>query len=222
MRERILVLGAHPDDCEIAIGGTVVSYARRGHEVAMVTLRIPADNHDSCPKTRARRQAEGQKAAQLLGVNLSCLELTRDQIQPDATLVGTFDRLLGEIQPTSVYTHWVGDSHPEHVGAARAILAATRRNRCSVYMFEPTMPGGVTEQAFRPQKFVDISDSIDQKMASLSCYETQLERYGQGWLEAIRGRAAQRGFQIGCQYAEAFEVVKEITSIPELKKAAGP
>jgi LmbE family N-acetylglucosaminyl deacetylase len=86
-------------------------------------------------------------------------------------------------------------------------------------MYEATMPGGISEQPFRAQKFIDISETIERKMASLACHETQIERYGQGWLEAIRGRAAHRGFQIRQRYAEAFEVVKEISAIPDLRES---
>jgi len=82
-----------------------------------------------------------------------------------------------------------------------------------VYMYEATLPGGITGHSFRAQKFVDISDTIDAKIQSLATYETQLDRYGQGWLEAVRGRAAHRGFQMGTRYAEAFQVVKEIIPI---------
>ena len=55
-------------------------------------------------------------------------------------------------------------------------------------------------------------------MASLQCYETQVEIYGQGWLDAIRGRAAHRGFQIGRRYAEAFQVVKDLAEIPDVRQ----
>ena len=79
------------------------------------------------------------------------------------------------------------------------------------------MPGGISAHSFRPQKYVDISDSIDAKVASLRAYDTQLRRYGEGWIEAIRGRAAHRGFQMGRSYAEAFQVVKEITAIEDLR-----
>jgi LmbE family N-acetylglucosaminyl deacetylase len=100
------------------------------------------------------------------------------------------------------------------VSLSRAVLAATRRNLCSVYMYEATIPGGITPHAFRAQKFIDISETVDAKMASLEAYETQLLRYGPEWLEAIRGRAAHRGFQIGRRYAEAFQVIKELGTIP--------
>ncbi|GIW39838.1 MAG: GlcNAc-PI de-N-acetylase [Candidatus Binatia bacterium] len=208
--ERILVFGTHPDDAEIGAGGTIASFARRGYPVLIVNFRIPAGNGDASEAERERRRKEGERAAGILGAQLCSFGLRREEIRPDARLVGTLDRLLQEFRPTQVYTHWVGDSHPEHVATTRAVLAATRRNSCSVYMYEATIPGGITERAFRPQRFVDISDTIECKIRSLESYETQLEVYGPGWIAAVRGRAAERGFQVGCAYAEAFEVVKEI------------
>lgn len=219
MHERVIVFGAHPDDGEIGAGGTIAAYAERGHRIVMVVLRVPNGPGENCPKGLERRRGEADRAARALGAEVITLGLGRDAIRPDARLVGAIDRMLDDIQPTAVYTHWTGDSHPEHIALTRAVLAATRHNRCSVYMYEATMPGGISEQPFRAQKFIDISDTIDRKMASLACHETQIERYGQGWLEAIRGRAAHRGFQIRQRYAEAFEVVKEISVIPNLRVA---
>jgi LmbE family N-acetylglucosaminyl deacetylase len=99
----------------------------------------------------------------------------------------------------------------------RAVLASARRNTCSVYMYEVTLPGGIGPDPYHAQKYVDISDTIDAKMASLACYDTQVEAYGPSWLDAIRGRAAYRGFQMGRAFAEAFSVVKDITIIPDLR-----
>jgi len=214
--ERIVVFGAHPDDAEIGAGGTVATYAERGHRVVMVNRRVPGGPEDTHDGERERRRAEAVQAAHTLGAELLSFGLPRDAIQPDARLVSAIDRLLADVQPTAVYTHWLGDSHPEHIALSRAVLAATRRNRCSVYMYEATIPGGISAHAFRAQKFVDISSVIGRKMDSLAAYQTQLQRYGNEWLEAIRGRAAHRGFQIGGQYAEAFQVVKELTPIPDL------
>ena len=217
MRESIIVFGAHPDDAEIGAGGTIAAYARRGHRTVMVNVRVPGGPDDAVHHDRERRRGEAERAARTLGAELLSLGLARDAIQPNARLVTAIDQLLDDVQPTAVFTHWLGDSHPEHIALSRAVLAATRRNSCSVYMYEATIPGGIRADAFRPQRFVDISDTVDSKMISLECYETQLERYGQGWLEAIRGRAAHRGFQIGRRYAEAFEVVKDVAAIPEVR-----
>jgi LmbE family N-acetylglucosaminyl deacetylase len=217
LQERIIVLGAHPDDAEIGAGGTIAAYAKRGHYVLMVNVRVPGGNGDTSEEERGRRHAESMAAAQALGAELFSFGWARDAIQPGAKLVGAIDDLLADVKPTAIYTHWVGDSHPEHIGLTRSVFASTRRNRCSVYMYEATLPGGITGHAFRAQKFVDVSDTIDAKIDSLSSYETQLDRYGQEWLEAVRGRAAHRGFQMGTRYAEAFQVVKEIAAIRDAR-----
>lgn len=218
MQERIVIFGAHPDDGEIGAGGTIAAYTRRGHRVVLVNVRVPAGNGDASEADRCRRHAEAERAAQALGAELLSFGWPREAIQPNAALVGAIDDLLADVKPTAVYTHWLGDSHPEHIALSRAVLASTRRNRCSVYMYEATLPGGITGHAFRAQKFVDIGDAIDAKIESLTSYETQLERYGPEWLEAIRGRAALRGFQMGARFAEAFQVVKEVTSIPDVRR----
>ena len=215
MRERIIVFGAHPDDGEIGAGGTIAAYAQRGHRVLMVNVRVPGGHDDTNGKERERRRQEADQAARALGAELLSFGLARDAVQPNARLVSAIDQLLADVQPAAIYTHWLGDSHPEHVALSRAVLAAGRKNQCSVYMYEATLPGGISAHSFRAQKFIDISDTIENKMTSLASYETQLERYGQEWLDAIRGRAAHRGFQIGRRYAEAFQVVKELTPIPE-------
>jgi LmbE family N-acetylglucosaminyl deacetylase len=216
-RERVIVFGAHPDDGEIGAGGLIAAYADRGHRIVMAIMRVPSGAEAGGPPERERRWAEANRAAEILGAELLIFGLDRDAIRPDARLVGAIDKLVADFRPTSVYTHWLGDSHPEHIGLTRAVLAATRHNQCSVYMYEATIPGGITEQSFRPQKFVGVSDTIERKMESLACHHTQLERFGSSWLEAIRGRAAHRGFQIRQRYAEAFEVVKEIAAIPDLR-----
>jgi LmbE family N-acetylglucosaminyl deacetylase len=217
MRESILVVGAHPDDAEIGVGGTLAAYAARQHRALMVNVRVPGGHNDGCHETRSRRFDEATRAAGILGVEMITFGLERTDIRPNSRLVGVIERLLENVQPTEVYTHWVGDSHPEHVALTQAVLAATRHNRHSVFMYEATIPGGITEHSFRPQRFVDISNTIEEKMDSLASYETQVARYGPGWLEAVRGRAAHRGFQIGRAYAEAFEVVKQIAPIADLR-----
>lgn len=217
MRETILVIGAHPDDCEIGAGGTIAAYVQRGHRAIVVNFRVPHDGEDPAAPPAGHRRLEGENAVRALGGEYVCFSLDREDIQPNSRLIGLIDGILAEHRPSAVFTHWLGDSHPEHIATTRAVLAATRKNQCSVYQYEATVPGGITPHSFRPQKFVDVSDVMDVKLRSLACHETQIATYGDGWIEAIRGRAAHRGFQMGRRYAEAFEVVKEITSIPDLR-----
>ena len=88
------------------------------------------------------------------------------------------------------------------------VVAATRKNSFNVYMYEQTIPGGITPAAFRAQYIVDVSSVINEKMDSIRAHWTQMKRNGDWWLEGIRGRAMYRGYQIQTQYAEAFEIIK--------------
>jgi LmbE family N-acetylglucosaminyl deacetylase len=123
-----------------------------------------------------------------------------------------FDRLFDTVDPHLVYTHWDHDSHQDHVAVSQAVLAAGRRNRCSLLMYEQTIPGGVVSgPGFKAQSFVDISQFIDRKCQSILVHQSQIEQNGgDWWLDGVRGRALYRGYQMNVRYAEAFEVVKEI------------
>ena len=80
-------------------------------------------------------------------------------------------------------------------------------------MYEQALPSGLTPYAFRAQVFVDISDTIETKIKSVLAHNSQVQNFSEQWVQGIRGRATYRGFQINVEYAEAFEVVKEIKQI---------
>jgi hypothetical protein len=121
-----------------------------------------------------------------------------------------FDRSFSS-RSALAYTHWDQDSHQDHTAVARTVIAAARKNRCSLLMYEQTIPGGVVPGGFKAQSFVDISDFIDRKTQSILIHRTQIAMNGgDWWLEGLRGRAMYRGYQINVRFAEAFEVVKEV------------
>ena len=75
-------------------------------------------------------------------------------------------------------------------------------------MYETTIPGGITESAFRPQLYVDITDTLNLKSEALDCFTSQKIRCGDLWIEAVIGRSSYRGYQLNTRYAEAFEVIR--------------
>ena len=60
---------------------------------------------------------------------------SNDMTQP-RLLVKEFDRIIDSFNPDIVYGHWNHDSHQDHVSVANSVIASTRKNRCSVYMYE--------------------------------------------------------------------------------------
>jgi LmbE family N-acetylglucosaminyl deacetylase len=196
----ILAFGAHPDDIEVGMGGTIKTFSQK-NEVTLVIISIPDDDEV--------RRKEAAKAAETLGADLKILDVDPDKLSFDRRLVNKIDKVIRDGAPDFVFTHWNCDSHQDHVAVSCAVNAATRKNNCCVYMYEQTIPGGIVPFSFRAQSFVDISKAIDTKMASVKDHKSQVERNGDWWIHGIRGRATFRGYQINVNYAEAFEVVKE-------------
>ena len=197
----VIVFGAHPDDVEIGMAGTIRRLAAAGNEVYSCIASIP-DHRD-------RRVIEAQEAARILGIReVIVLPLQVEELGYNRQSIGAIDAIIRSLNPHSVFTHWIEDSHQDHVNVTRCVVAATRKNSFNVYMYEQTIPGGITPAAFRAQYIVDVSSVINEKMDSIRAHWTQMKRNGDWWLEGIRGRAMYRGYQIQTQYAEAFEIIK--------------
>ncbi len=197
----VVVFGAHPDDIEIGMAGTICRLTACGNQVYSCIATIP-DQRES-------RLKEARDAAQILGIKeVIVLPMKTHEFGYNRQSVGAIDSIIKQLGPCSVFTHWIEDSHQDHVNVTRCIVAASRKNHFNVYMYEQTIPGGITPAGFRAQYLVDVSRFIDQKMASIHAHATQIKRNGPWWSEGIRGRAMYRGYQIQTQYAEAFEVIK--------------
>ena len=201
LRKSVVVFGAHPDDVEIGMAGTISRLAADGNHVYLCIASIPDE--------RERRMLETREAARILGAKEVFFMMLKPQdLGYNRKTIGAIDSIVNRLDPHSIFTHWVEDSHQDHVNLTRCVIAATRKNNFNVYMYEQTIPGGITPAAFRAQYLIDVSNFVEQKMASIRAHVSQIERNGDWWMEGIRGRAMYRGYQMHTKYAEAFEVVK--------------
>lgn len=197
----IVVFGAHPDDVEIGMAGTIARLSRAGNEVYVCVATVP-DN-------REQRMAEAREAGRIMGVkDVLFMSLKSHDLGYNRKSIGTIDDIVRDLAPHSIFTHWIEDSHQDHVNLTRCVIASTRKNHFNVYMYEQTIPGGITPAAFRAQYLIDISGFIDEKMDSVGAHLSQVGRNGDWWIEGIRGRAMYRGYQMRTRYAEAFEIIK--------------
>ena len=200
-RRSVIVFGAHPDDIEIGMAGTICRLAAAGNDVYSCIATIPDDYE--------RRTREAREAARILGIKeVIPLPLKVEDVGYNRSTIGAIDAIIRDIRPHSVFTHWCEDSHQDHVNVTRCVISATRKNHFNVYMYEQTIPGGITPAAFRAQYLIDVSPFIEKKMDSIRAHASQIMRNGDWWIEGIRGRAMYRGYQIRTRYAEAFEVIK--------------
>jgi N-acetylglucosamine malate deacetylase 1 len=205
-KQSIIAFGAHPDDLEIGMGGTLAKLARLDYDVNLVIATLP-----NFVKTdiKEQRKIEATMSAKTLGCKSpQFLDLSPDEITIGRKFVTMIDDIINKHKPEAVFTQWIGDSHQDHQALTRAVIAASRDSN-NLFMYETTIPGGLTENAFRPQLYIDITETLEVKSNALDCFHSQKNnRCGNLWIDAVVGRCSYRGYQMNVKYAEAFEVVK--------------
>ncbi len=201
----ILVFGAHPDDLEIGMAGTIAKLSNLGYNMRLVVAILPNFTQND---KKEERKAEAIMSAKVMGCpEPDFLDLTPQEMTHSRNLIGIIDRYITEHKPKAVFTQWIGDSHQDHQILTKSVISASR-DTFDLYMYETTIPGGITEQSFRSQLFVDVSDFIEVKSSALKCFSSQQLRCGPIWVDAILGRALFRGYQMKCKHAECFEVIR--------------
>ncbi len=204
---KVLVIGAHPDDIEPQMGGTIAKFTNKGYEVLILQFT------DTGGKDKDIRNRESFNSAEILGAQIKYLHYEQENFIFQRKLVQNLDEIISAFRPNEIYTCWEYDSHQDHQTVSKVVLAASRKNMANVYFFEPIIPGGITPYSFKANYFVDISNTIETKIKSIKAYKSQLEKFGEDWIHAVYGRAKLRGFEINVNYAEAFQIVKKIHGI---------
>ncbi len=201
----ILVFGAHPDDLEIGMGGTIAKLSAMGYGVQPIIATLPNFVKSD---TKEGRKTESMLSVKVMGCKSPVfLDLPPDEMVFGRKMVTLIDSLVTKYKPDSIFTQWYGDSHQDHQILTKSVISACR-DQNNIFMYETTIPGGITENSFRPQLYVNITGTIETKKNALGCFESQSVRCGEIWIPAILGRCSYRGYQINSKYAEAFEVIK--------------
>lgn len=209
---RILAIGAHADDVELGCGGTLAKAIQNGHMVNVVVMSDSSySNYDGTVlRTKEDASHEAISAIKELGIeetNFTVLDFETKDVPYNSDSVESLDKLMNSYSPDLILTHWTFDTHQDHRNTALATISAAR-NSNNILMYEPFPPSGRSYVAYRPQVYVDITDSIPTKIRSIEAHESQLNKYGSEWIDSITGRAKMRGFESGVTYAETFEMLR--------------
>ena len=195
----VVAIGAHPDDLELAVGGTLARLARESARVVMAVVSIPADFET--------RRAEALRAAQILGCELRILVESgccRIDDMKNYQLVGLLDTLVREFQPSAVFTHSANEFHRDHIAVHNACHSTQRLKSFDLFHFSPTMTRAVPV-TFHPRAYIDVSATIELKMQAI---EAHLSQFGGRGLdsEMYRDLARLNGRMVGVKYAEGLDV----------------
>jgi LmbE family N-acetylglucosaminyl deacetylase len=219
---RALAVYAHPDDPEVSCGGTLAHWAGAGADVRLVVVNAgdkgsPDAATDPADLTE-RRAREVDAAAGVLGLagvermGLPDGEVTND-LELRARLVGLIRTHRPDIvvcpDPTAVF---FGDSyvnHRDHREVGWAVVDAVAPAAASPLYFPETGPphqvaGLLLSGTFEPDVWVDISDSLELKVAAVQCHESRVGGDPALVAELLRTRTAESGAQVGVSHAESF------------------
>jgi N-acetylglucosamine malate deacetylase 1 len=206
-RLRILAFGAHPDDCDIKLGGIAMLYARLGHEVRFVSVTNGDGGHFAIGgvELARRRYLEAQAAGRIAGVAYQVLDNHDGSLEPSFENRLKVIRIIREFDPDLVITHRPIDYHPDHrytsqlvqdaaymvtVPNVGALTPHLMHNPSVAYMAD----GFKKPNPFSPDVVVAIDDVFDRKLKMLACHESQFFE----WLpynanmKRVPARAAER------------------------------
>ncbi len=214
----ILAFGAHPDDVEIGIGGTLALHGARGYSCGIVDL---TRGEMATNGTVEEREAEGKEAARVLGARV---RLTTGL--PDAYLRATEEALtkvaetVRRYRPRVVLCPFPRDRHPDHGHAGELVREACHLAGLRKYPAEgePYRPRHLfyyfLAKTEDPPLIVDISDYAEQKWRAIACHKSQFtlraEEQRQTLVNSplfarhVRGRDQFFGALIGAHYGEGL------------------
>ncbi|RUW01978.1 MULTISPECIES: PIG-L deacetylase family protein [unclassified Mesorhizobium] len=183
---KILALGAHPDDIEIFMFGTLAAYAALGAELTFAIATDGAKGGKGDPKSLVKtRREEATEAAGLLGVTPRFLGFPDGALVADAALIDTLKALIGEVQPDLAITHAPNDYHGDHRALSDGVRIAVS---FEVPVLHADTLGGT---GFSPTHYVDISSHWDLKGQAILAHRSQ------GPEHYLNGARMQNAFRAG-------------------------
>jgi len=204
----VLVLAAHPDDAELAMGGSIARWSDSGLNVTVAVFSAS----ESCPGMVSRRIAAAEAAANILGHRLYWLadpSIRQVELVPEFEVVELVDKAVAALSPDIVIGHWTGDSHGDHVRMARATVASSRRWSKTVFLqFGPNEHRVSNYLEFIPNVFLPIAGYEERKESALRAYSYEGQGFRHLDLAGIRARNVALGSLCGLPTAEGLHLTR--------------
>ena len=221
---RILAVGRHPDDVEIACSGTLAKCVKRGDKVIVCHASSGDLGHVIIPPEELKkiRAEEAKKAGSLAGIEVICGGF--DDLDIFDNNRAARDKMVEVIRyadPDLIITHNPDDYMPDHTAVSRLVFDASFAATLPNYPPKTEKPAKLVPiyymdtlagVNFVPDEFVDITDEIDLKLKMPNCHESQIV-----WMrdhdhidfpDMVKTCSRYRGYQCGAEYAEGFKLCK--------------
>jgi LmbE family N-acetylglucosaminyl deacetylase len=217
----ILVIGPHPDDEVLGVGGTILRHLDQGDAVHVVICTRGQESRFGAQQVE-RVQAEARQVHAFLGVTGShFLDLPAAMLDsiPGADVNAALGQVFDEVKPDTVFLPHPGDLHRDHQVLFNSAMVCCRPvgdafpRRILAYetVSETDWYGAPITPAFVPNVYVDISPYLDRKLEACARYASQIRPApDQRSLEALRALSIARGSTVGVRHAEAFMLIRHV------------
>lgn len=208
----ILVVGPHPDDQELAMGGTIIRLVQQKHNVLILDMTNGEPTPHGSPEIRARESAA---AAKILGAPRKQLGLPNRYVTHDIESRHKVAGVIREHQAQIVFLPYYEDAHPDHIAVTRIVEDARFDAKLSKIDLpgQPIYPKWMIyyyathlRHVANPSFCMDISEQMDQKEKAIVAYESQfvIPEKNQKVVKWLRQMNGYMGSRIGTEYAEPF------------------
>ncbi len=221
--KNILIVAAHPDDEILGCGGTAERLARDGNNIYTAILGEGITSRDDS-RDREKRETEIaqlkkqiHEANNLVGVKeVFAFDFPDNRFDsvPLLDIVKQVEKIKNQVKPDIIFTHYEKDLNIDHQVTYRAVLTAARpmedETVKEIYAFEVLSSSEWNYPlSFSPDCFYDISGTIENKIAAMKAYRTELCEYPHPRsTRGIRLNAQTWGMKVGMPYAEAFKTIR--------------
>jgi len=224
----VLVIGAHPDDETIGVGGTITKHLQNGDKVHIILFSV---GHKPIQPKLKEQAYEALKVFGINKNNLNWLNCKSGQFELDSKLKvnSKLAKLVSKIKPKIVYTHFYGDTHQDHRFVFDSTMVVCRPSHQirgtktkntwagveKILCYE--VPGttnwsGRLNESFNPTEYNVISDKhLQKKIQAYSCYKDEVRPGNHPRsINSLKTVARFRGNSVSVDFAEAFVLIRNI------------
>ncbi len=221
----VLIFAAHPDDAEIAMGGTIAKFSKNNYKVGVIDFTRGELGSRGSKEIRDKESADASKILKLeVRENLNLpdgrLSLNDESLEKTVTKIRQY-------KPKILFAPYLNDRHPDHIAAGNIVKSAFFFSGVVKYLTE--FPPGTAQDYYRPKKLfyymlsfefkpsfiVDVSDVFELKIKAIEAYKSQFFNEeenrapatliaSKNFKDLISSRARNFGFQIRKEFGEPF------------------
>ena len=218
----ILVVAPHPDDETLGCGGTLLRHKNAGDTVHWLIVTSMFKDHGFSDEIIECRKNEIERVNDAYGFESKTrLDFKSTQLDtyPLSEIIKKIGEVISRVSPDVIYLPFRGDAHSDHAVTYDAVTACTKpfRNKhiknLRVYetLSETEFSTSLNPQIFGPNLWINVTDHIEEKIAIMKIYESEMDRAPfPRSVENIRALATFRGCRSSVMFAESFISVMEL------------